>query len=188
MDEYVEIVVNQMILPWLDETWPNMPYPDVRYVEDGESGYEGCTDYDGGPARYSGESYEYCPPDRTIYLGQSLLWLFFEETGDAGPAMGIAHEFGHHIQDWLGVDPPYTSAESIDYENQADCIAGAWTGYTRDEGWLEVEDDLADIDMLFPIIASAESEDRDHGTEAEREDSFFDGYDRGIAACGLPRR
>ena len=30
-------------------------------------------------------------------------------------------------------------------------------------------------------------EERDHGTQSEREDSFFAGYEDGATACGLPR-
>jgi predicted metalloprotease len=169
------------------DTWPSMPLPEVRYVADGRSGPTGCTDSEGLPARYTGDSYEYCPPDMTVYLGQSTLWMFYRRTGDAGPAMGIAHEFAHHVQYQLDVPPPFTNEQSIEFENQADCIAGAWTRYADQHGGLETEDDLEDIEKLLPLIASAESEgeDRDHGTLEEREEAFTDGFLRGIRACGV---
>jgi hypothetical protein len=185
MGEYVDVVVNQLILPWLDETWPSMVVPEVLYVEEGDSGPEGCVDHTGEPAYYSDESYEYCSPDVTVYLGQSMLWDFYTLTGDAGPAMGIAHEFGHHIQHELDVPSPFTPAQSVVYENQADCIAGAWAQWTDHEGYLETEDDLEDIEALFPLIASAEGEDRDHGTQEEREEAFIDGFRGGVTACGI---
>lgn len=187
MDEYVEEVVVSFMYPWLRDTWPLMPQPDVQFVESGERGREGCLDYEGEQAYYTSASYEYCQPDRTVYLGQDTVWEFFRLTGDAGPAIGIAHEFGHHIQYQLGVDPPYTAAESVDFENQADCLAGVFTGWARDKDYLDEEDndDLKDIEALFPLIASAEGDDRDHGTFQERRAAFYDGYDDGVRGCGL---
>ena len=63
------------------------------------------------------ESYEYCPVDQAIYVGQDMLWEFYTRTGDAGPAVGLAHEFGHHIQSQLGVP--------------LDQMAAEWTSRTR---------------------------------------------------------
>lgn len=187
MDEYVDQVARWMY-DWLRDVWPSMPgsdWPTIRYVPNGVRGRERCTDYDGGPAYYTGDSFEYCWPDRTVYVGQNVLWEFYSLTGDAGPAMGIAHEFGHHLQYWLGVDPPVTSWQSINFENQADCLAGAWARYVDGRNGLELPDDLEDIDLLFPIIASAEGSDRDHGTEAERAEHFYNGFDNGPQACGV---
>jgi predicted metalloprotease len=185
MGEYAQNVVEWYMNTWVDETWPSMSHPFVMYVESGETGPQQCTDYDGNPGFYSGFSYEYCPADMTVYLGQDTLWEFYSETGDAGPAMGIAHEYGHHIQYELGVPAPFTAAQSVDFENQADCISGAWARWMEERGDLETEDDLRDIELMFPIIASAEGEDRDHGTLEEREQAFSDGYLRGESACGL---
>ena len=41
--------------------------------------------------------------------------------------------------------------------------------FTDEQGWLEVPDDIEDIELLFPLIGSAEGVDRDHGTTEERE-------------------
>ena len=187
MGTYVD-QVSPWMYDWLRDVWPSMPataWPTIRYVPNGVTGRERCTDYDGGPASYSGDSYEYCWPDQTVYVGQNVLWEFYSLTGDAGPAMGIAHEFGHHLQYWLEVDPPYTAAQSVIFENQADCLAGAWAQYVDGRGGLELPDDLEDIDQLFPLIASAEGSDRDHGTESEREEHFYNGFDSGPEACDV---
>jgi hypothetical protein len=188
MEAYVADVTDGLLYPWLDATWPSMRRPHVEFVERGDRGREGCLDYEGEQAVYTSESYEYCEPDNTVYVGHDMVWEFFKETGDAGPAMGMAHEFGHHIQYALGVDPPTTPGESIDFENQADCLAGVFTGWARDEGYLDERnnDDLEDIDALFPLIASAEDEpDRDHGTITERREAFYAGFDDGVRGCGL---
>jgi predicted metalloprotease len=184
MDEYVDAVL-PMIESWMHDTWPQVPMPEVVYVQAGTSGREGCLDSDGSHAIYNSRSYEYCPPDQTVYVGQSTLWEFYSETGDAGPAVGLAHEFGHHVQAELGLPSPRTAAESVDYEDQADCLAGAWTKYTDEHKWLEYPDDIEDIEALFPIIGSAEGSDRDHGTAQEREDAFVEGFQGGVTACGV---
>jgi predicted metalloprotease len=184
MDQYVDAVV-PMVEKWIQTTWPGMAVPRVYYVPGGVSGREGCLDSDGRNALYTSKSYEYCPNDNAVYVGQDTLWEFYTKTGDAGPAVGIAHEFGHHIQNVMNVPPPRTTDQSIRYENQADCLAGAWTKFTDEQHWLEYPDDIEDIEALFPLIGSAEGEDRDHGTTRERQTSFAQGFQDGPTACGI---
>jgi predicted metalloprotease len=79
----------------------------------------------------------YCPADKNVYLDMA----FFQElqdrfgaSGDFAHAYVIAHEFGHHVQDELGimdkVQQQQTSSNandlSIRTELQADCLAGVW--------------------------------------------------------------
>ncbi|MFC7481361.1 neutral zinc metallopeptidase [Luedemannella flava] len=183
MDDYVDEVV-PMITEWQRATWPDLPSPrKVTYVPHGASGPEGCQDREGRQAVYTSESYEYCGGDQIVYVGQDLLWALYDRAGDAGPAVGLAHEWGHHIQSLVGVPAPQTPEASIQLENQADCIAGAWVLFTKEKGYLELPDDIEDIEQLFPLIASAESADRDHGTLAEREKSFNLGYTKGVEQC-----
>ncbi|WP_344075673.1 neutral zinc metallopeptidase [Luedemannella helvata] len=183
MDDYVNAVL-PMIREWHEGTWPDLPEPRrVTYVPNGASGPEGCQDREGNQASYSSESYEYCGGDQMIYVGQDLLWALYDRAGDAGPAVGLAHEWAHHIQSVVGVTAPQSAEASIQLENQADCIAGAWVLFTKDKGYLELPDDIEDIEQLFPLIASAESADRDHGTLQEREESFNLGYTKGLPAC-----
>lgn len=183
MDRYVD-AITPMITEWIDDTWRAMPYPQaIRYVPRGGSGISDCLDSGGRVARFDSSAYAYCGADQTIYVGQDMLWLFYRETGDAGPAVGLAHEWGHHIQQQVGVPGPRTAAESVRLENQADCLAGAWIRYTDERGWLEYPDDIEDIEALFPLIGSAEGTGRDHGTTIERLRGFQRGFDGGAAAC-----
>ncbi|MGE5829288.1 MAG: hypothetical protein ACM30G_13145 [Micromonosporaceae bacterium] len=62
-------------------------------------------------------------------------------------------------------------------------MAGAWTRFTDQQGWLEYPDDIEDIEALFPLIGSAEGPDRDHGTAEERLNSFNVGWERGLSSC-----
>jgi hypothetical protein len=182
MDSYVDAIV-PMVTQWIKGTWPGMPLPRVVYVPKGARGPEECRDSNNRTAIYTTQSYEYCGAGQTVYVGQDMLWTFYQETGDAGPAVGLAHEFGHHVQQQLGVPAPNTAAQSTRHENQADCLAGAWTQYTDQHGWLEYPDDIQDIDSLFPLIGSAEGPGRDHGTATERSRAFQNGFSRGVKAC-----
>jgi predicted metalloprotease len=183
MDEYVD-AITPMITEWVDDTWRSMPDPGaIRYVPTGRAGDSACLDSNGRTARFTSTAYAYCGADETIYVGQDMLWVFYTRTGDAGPAVGLAHEWGHHIQQQVGVPGPDTAEQSVRLENQADCLAGAWTKYTDERGWLEYPDDIEDIETLFPLIGSAEGPGRDHGTPIERARAFQRGFDGGAAAC-----
>ncbi|HEX6872984.1 MAG TPA: neutral zinc metallopeptidase [Micromonosporaceae bacterium] len=183
MDEYVDAVV-PMITQWLEATWRSMP--DTRgviYIRHGRAVTSDCVEPDGGQAVFTASAYAYCGADEKIYVGQDMLWTFYTRSGDAGPAVGLAHEWGHHIQQQVGVPGARTAEQSVLLENQADCIAGAWTRYTDQQGWLEYPDDIEDIEALFPLIGSAEGPGRDHGTTSERARAFQRGFDGSVSAC-----
>ncbi len=182
MDAYVDAVA-PLLTSWAEATWPGLPQPRLVYVPRGASGPQACLTRNGGQGRSSSASFEYCPADQTIYVGQDTLWLFYNESGDAAPAVGMAHEWGHHVQSLVGVPLPRSSRQSINFENQADCLSGAWTKYTDAQGRLEYPDDIEDIETLLPMIASAEGPDRDHGTLEERARSFNRGFSSDVAAC-----
>ncbi|GAB3622197.1 neutral zinc metallopeptidase [Mariniluteicoccus endophyticus] len=80
----------------------------------------------------------YCPSDEQVYLDTS----FFDELmkqlgaqgGDAAEAYVIAHEYGHHISNQMGVmeqvqragNQTGPTSPGVRLELQADCYAGAW--------------------------------------------------------------
>jgi predicted metalloprotease len=81
----------------------------------------------------------YCPIDRKVYLDLGFfdeLSRRFGAPGDFAQAYVIAHEFGHHIQNQLGVmsqvqqqqqaNPDNANELSVRLELQADCYAGIW--------------------------------------------------------------
>lgn len=148
-----------------------LPEPRWVFVNTGDVVATGCT----GSA--NDQAYQYCPVDRTVYVGQESLWALYSTIGDAGAAAGIAHEWGHHVQRVSQVSGP-----TLRMEQQADCVAGAWLAYMDTQGVLE-PDDVGDVNRLIPAIASAETPDRDHGTATERTEAFNDGISGGIQAC-----
>jgi predicted metalloprotease len=181
MRHFFALIV-ELIRGYSAETYQSMPDVDAwHFVTLGESGQEGCTDGSGRQAAFTDESYEYCPLDHVVYVGEQQMWDFYTNLGDAAPAVGIAHEWGHHLQAVAGLTST-TQSEAIALEDQADCVAGAWSKWLTAKEVM-VEDDFGDIGALLVAIGSIEGPDRDHGTAEERQDSFLIGLDGGLAAC-----
>lgn len=175
MPDYLDAIA-PMIAQFYETEYTDIPDPHLVYIPSGRYTRGACGISDS-------TAYEYCAGNGTIYVGQDLLWAFYQKAGDAAPAIALAHEWGHHVQYYRGVPYGRTAAESVDFENQADCLSGAWAQYADEQGWLEREDDLADVETLMQFIGSAETSRRDHGTTAERADAFQRAFASGAGAC-----
>jgi predicted metalloprotease len=167
------------IITWVEEfsnaTYTSMPRPDYVYIPSGNAVSTGCG------VVLDASAYSYCSVEDAVYIGQDQLWSFYTMQGDAAAAMGIAHEWGHHVQAVAGIGLAGRSGQ-VALENQADCIAGAWVGYVDQQGRLE-RDDVGDINAILQVISAAETADRDHGTLAERTAAVQLGRKSGIVGC-----
>jgi predicted metalloprotease len=145
----------------------------------------------------------YCPSDRRIYLDLS----FFNELGDRFGAPGefarayvIAHEYGHHIQNLLGVMDSHqtgergASGDSVRTELQADCYAGVWAYHanrqfhilqTGDvEQGLQAASAVGDDTLEKQAQGYAVPDSFTHGSSAQRMRWFQRGLQGGdMAAC-----
>ncbi|MFN8592652.1 MAG: neutral zinc metallopeptidase [Thermomicrobiales bacterium] len=135
----------------------------------------------------------YCVIDQKIYYSSDFRRLIEDRIGDFAWVIVVAHEWGHHIQAQLGLDlgvVPDRAGEMppASLEQQADCLAGAYSIDAELTGWL----DPGDIDEAIKMTeisgdppGTAWNDPRAHGSGDERVQAFLDGYSGGISACGL---
>ena len=146
----------------------------------------------------------YCPADQRVYIDLG----FFDELqsrfgaggGPFAQAYVIAHEYGHHVQNQLGVldsvrgDPQGPESLAVRAELQADCYAGVWAANAVGTGLIE---ELTQQDINEGLdAASAIGDDRiqeqtqgqvnpetwTHGSAEQRRRWFSRGYEEGRPA------
>lgn len=186
MQHFADQVI-PLIVEYSDWQYEAMPaVTSWMYIPTGMTGTMACVKADGSPDSSNDMTYAYCPADNIVYLGQESLWRYYTEAGDAGAAVGIAHEWGHHVQSMVGVKQVVDMSDQlygIMLENQADCIAGSWFAHVIERGLVN-QDDLGDVDKVIAMIADLETdESRTHGTVKERSDWFIAGMRGGMTAC-----
>ncbi|MFE6965589.1 neutral zinc metallopeptidase [Agromyces sp. NPDC057679] len=153
----------------------------------------------------------YCPPDQTIYIDVTFYDELRQRFGSNGGPLAemyvVAHEWGHHVQNVLGIleraqdGQTGPASNAVRVELQADCFAGAWAADAS-----TVPDDNG-VPFLQPIsqsqyrdalsAAAAVGDDRiqqaaqgqvnphtfTHGTSEQRVRWFETGFEQGAAAC-----
>ncbi len=97
----------------------------------------------------------YCPADNLVYFDLDFLAKLqsdFGAEGDLAAQYIVAHEYGHHIQNALGInaemyrkqqqDPRNKNAYSVALELQADCLAGAWANDANARGQFDSDAEI----------------------------------------------
>ncbi|HET7187247.1 MAG TPA: neutral zinc metallopeptidase [Gemmatimonadaceae bacterium] len=149
----------------------------------------------------NGNNAAYCTARNTIYFDDVFVARQAKDAardlgtdGDMAAVGIIAHEMGHAVAIQLGADSP------VPYYNEAtaDCLAGAFTRRSAQDGSLEP----GDLDEAFHGLAAAGDPTPQltgnrridarityraalmgHGTREQRLANFRAGYDRGAGAC-----
>jgi predicted metalloprotease len=144
----------------------------------------------------------YCPTDQLVYFDLDFLSRLqerFGATGDLAAQYIVAHEYGHHVQNVLGInaqvreaqrnDPSRANQYSVALELQADCFAGAWASDAAARGLFdrpgEVEEALnaaaavGDDRIQETTTGRVDPESWTHGSSGQRVEWFSRGYRTG---------
>jgi len=154
----------------------------------------------------------YCPADHEIYIELGFLEQLqqqFGAQGDYAQAYIVAHEYGHHLQSLLGIEPKVRQAQdqnpqlanqySVAMELQADCFAGVWgklsqATATSTNGIVLTQENIKDALNAAGAVGDdriqAKTQGRvnpetfTHGTSAQRQQWFATGLKSGdINSC-----
>ena len=149
----------------------------------------------------------YCPLDSKVYVDasffQELESKFGADGGQLAKEYVIAHEYGHHIQNLLGIlnraqqDPQGPNSGAVRVELMADCLAGTWVKHateTTDASGTPLLKPITEKDIQSALsAASAVGDDRiqekmqgrvtpenwTHGSAEARMNWFTQGYQTG---------
>jgi uncharacterized protein len=153
----------------------------------------------------------YCPSDETVYIDPTFFGLLHEQFGATAGSLAqmyvLAHEYGHHVQNLTGIMEKYpnngtgATSNGVRLELQADCFAGAWVASAANEkdengvAYLKTPTQAQIRDALNAAAAVGDdhiqqqagvgvnSESWTHGSSAQRQRWFENGYQGGVNAC-----
>lgn len=153
----------------------------------------------------------YCPPEETVYVDPTFFGLLRSQydasAGSLAQLYVLAHEYGHHVQNLIGVFQEHPNngtgpdSNGVRTELQADCFAGAWVAAMTQQ-----EDEDGDPYLLPPTAqqiadaldaAAAVGDDHiqeqsggqvnpeswTHGSSEQRQRWFDEGRQGGVNAC-----
>ena len=124
--------------------------------------------------------------DFVAYDEEGLLPKLRSNFGEFAVGLVFAHELGHAVQARVGFQPQAT----VDFEQQADCFAGAWAQHVADSNDENVHLSKDDLDTALAGLLTLSdpsgidsSQDGAHGNGFDRVGAFQDGYEGGATVC-----
>jgi predicted metalloprotease len=178
----------------VDAYWTNtfetagLSEPRVSYgwIPAGRTAMSACGPLDDSAAAY-------CPGDDTIYISEQFASDIYNGAldqalpgssqgfgrtyGDFAVAYIVAHEYGHQIQDELGLFDGQTPTVSL--ELQADCFAGTWANSAAGENRVQDEDVQEALDAALAVGDFDTANPGHHGTPEQRREAWLRGFESG---------
>jgi predicted metalloprotease len=178
----------------------DLPEPRVGYnwIPAGQTAASACGDESG---RLGDSAAAYCPRDDTISISQKFATDIYtgaldralpgssqgygRTAGDFSVAYIVAHEYGHQVQDELGLFRTYDGqVPTMGFELQADCYAGTWANSAYRDNRLEDGDVQEALDAALAVGDFNAADPHHHGTPEQRAEAWRTGFDTGQpSAC-----
>jgi uncharacterized protein len=138
----------------------------------------------------------YCSADDTIYISEQFASDIYtgaldqalpgssqgygRTVGDFAVAYIVAHEYGHQIQDELGLFERYGGqVPTAAFELQADCYAGTWANSADQADRLDDGDVQEALDAALAVGDFNANDPRHHGTPEQRAEAWNAGFESG---------
>jgi predicted metalloprotease len=172
-----------------------LPEPRVGYdwIPAGQTVASACGDSSG---TLGDTAAAYCAGDDTIYISQKFASDIYDGAlnrvlpgssrgyggtmGDFAVAYIVAHEYGHEVQDELGVFQKYgDELPTMAFELQADCYAGTWAKSANDQGRLDDGDVQEALDAALAVGDFDDGNPGHHGTPEQRDEAWTTGFESG---------
>ncbi|MEY2569971.1 MAG: hypothetical protein QOE63_321, partial [Acidimicrobiaceae bacterium] len=195
-DDFIKRSIDDVQTFWTEEM-PKVYGKDYKKIAGGEYPYgpdnppPSCED-PSTKANYSdvAENAFYCPNgDFVAWDDVNLTNKLLDEFGPYTLAIVVAHELGHGIQQRAGVFDQ--NLITFVTEQQADCFAGAYTGWVAKGNSSLFELKLSDLDQALggflqirdPVGTDTVNDSSAHGSAFQRINAFEDGLQGGATTC-----
>ncbi len=120
----------------------------------------------------------YCTVDGAVYFSTPRTKRQTAIYGDAAWINIIAHEWGHHVQAMLGLNPEWRLLNDVQgIEQEATCLEGVYIADAAARGLIG-EATIGDMMGMF-------NGDEEHGTSEQLVAAFTAGFEDGFAGCGV---
>jgi uncharacterized protein len=122
----------------------------------------------------------YCLRNHSIYVNVPLLEQANYQSGDFAAVTILAHEYGHAVQNQLGLSRLHRYL--VQEELQADCFAGAYGQDARRRGLLDHTDAQEGYSQSY-MSGQNTFHPNSHGTRQQRARAFYRGITSGFRSC-----
>ena len=196
MEQFLTTVTKDVDVYWT-RTFEDagLPEPRVSYgwIPAGQAAQSACGPLDDSAAAY-------CSGDDTIYISEQFASDIYSGAldhalpgssqgfgrtyGDFAVAYIVAHEYGHQIQDELGLFD--RGLPTVALELQADCFAGTWANSAAQEDRVDDEDVREALDAALAVGDFDTANPGHHGTPEQRREAWLRGFESGDpASCSV---